>query len=1848
MLTRLRSVVSVLGAAALLSCGGSQPRDLTVTSFSPDQSIEYEVPIEVRFDRPVIEATQVGSAVDPETVSLEPAVEWAGHWRDRQTIVLDPSGELRGGARYTVRLKGELARRAGDFSFSFVYAPLVLDGLVGDDPSAIPPDGPLSLTFNHDVDPDAVAKHCALGRDGEVVELRALPPKSAASTVMVAPAKTLERGATYQLGCAGLTTPDGDTPIDGGATLALTVRPPLGVTRITPDGYDVPADEVAIEIELTSPVTLDAIRAAVKSDPEIPGLAGGYLDGSGKLYRVVADLDTETDYAIEVAGLVDIHGDKLAVPGEHSFRTGDAQPRISMERGLYALEASAKGYPVWTRNVPSYEIECASIPKGKLVQLLTTDMNYDPWGGYGSHGDIEWDKLGVTRKSSKVGNVAAKNKWHLDHVDLGKTCAGNDGARGVYLADISTDAVAADPDRPWWQPGSNRVLVNVTDLGVLLKVGPSSGVVWVTSLATGEPVKGAKVIVYTPQGKQVWVDVTDKDGLIELPGSAKLLAQPSVDDTDELEGGEGEWEDWDSYRSQRLIAVVEKGKDLAIVDGNWANGIQIWNFGVPEERRGGATQIRGFIQSDRGLYRPGETVHFKGIVREISAGKGPKVPKRTPVAVEVSDSQGGNVFSGEVKMTKFGGFSFDLPIGAEARLGDWYVTAKVEDKVFRERFHVEEFRPATYEVKLEGGAEHARIGERIDLTLDAQYLFGAPVAGAKAEWSVSRRKHWLRFKGFDEYTFEDNGDRWWWWYEERDDYGDFVSDGSDVTDAHGKLGIVVRDPDPNLTGPHDYVITASVTDDADQTISASKAITAHQTDLYLGLHTQEYVQAVGMPFGVNIVAVAPDGKRVGSKAKLTLTRKVYDCVWEQVGSRSYQRCTGRDEVALERDVTVPQTGTLTERFYPKKPGDYLIKLEGKDARGNPVSTSSMVWVIGKGEAFWSGDESSRMTLIASKATYQPGDTARLVAQANLKKPTALITIERDGVVSHEVRKLEAASEGVELAIDDAWAPNVFASVAMVSGRQGDGDKHRPQFKMGVVELKVDSDHKRLEVAVELDEDKVRPGAPVSGRVVVTRGGKPVQAELSLSVADEGVLQLIAYQTPDPMKTFYATWGLGVDAGTNWNRLARLADPEAGDPDEGGDFSASSGPKVRSRFVSSAFWAPALVTDEQGVARFAFDAPDNLTAFRVMAVAADTKDGFGSGEKRLTIDKPLMAVPVLPRFLGAGDTLSVGVLLHNHTGKAGTAKVTAKGNGIVLGEKTQEVALPANGSARVRFAATASHNAAATFEVSATMNGEADALKLDLPIRRPRVTDVATVAEDAGSGKETEVAFTVATKTLRDESELVVSVDRTGMGDLEPSLRYLVEYPYGCLEQTLSRFIPLAKAKDLSKSLGFASLEGTKMDAFVKAGVAKVARHQQGDGHFSLWPQSETHPHLTVYALWGLSEAKKAGASVPEETIARGLEALSGWLNSTGVIGPDNEGATAAMATYVLAVNGKADAGAMQKLYELRGSLPNWGKAFLLRAMIAGKSSSSMIDEVQASLLEAITVENGRARVAESHTADDHYYMTSDTRATAITLGALIDRDPTHAMVAKLVAGLDDMRLSDGRWSNTQDNLWGLIALSDYSRTIASGSGWVTIEAAGKRLARKKLEGAEVVVVRTGLSALEADSITVKADKGVHWTARLVQTSVDDGAAASKGFTVTREYLDAKGNPITKVAAGEMITVRLTVVADAEREWVAMVDPLPAGLEAVNPKLNAGTGDEMTDDSSGDHYYWDPPTWGHTEQRDDEVRWFADSLGRGTHVMTYKARATIDGTFEVPPAAIEAMYEPEVRGRTATTRFQVTK
>jgi alpha-2-macroglobulin len=573
-----------------------------------------------------------------------------------------------------------------------------------------------------------------------------------------------------------------------------------------------------------------------------------------------------------------------------------------------------------------------------------------------------------------------------------------------------------------------------------------------------------------------------------------------------------------------------------------------------------------------------------------------------------------------------------------------------------------------------------------------------------------------------------------------------------------------------------------------------------------------------------------------------------------------------------------------------------------------------------------------------------------------------------------------------------------------------------------------------------------------------------------------------------------------------------------------------------------------------------------------------------------------------------------------------------------------VQLAKGGSARVRFPARATDAESAQFTFAVTMGKFDDAVAVTVPISRGRFIDDSTLAQGdlVGVKNSAQVALRWDPAVIAGESTLAISVDRTGMGELEPSLRYLVEYPYGCLEQTLSRFIPLAKVKDLAGSLDSKALAGTQLDRYIKIGAAKVVRHQHSDGHYSLWPSGPTYPHLTVYATYGLWEAKRAGVQVDEAAMARGADAIRRWANDgTRKVGPDGDSATMAMAAFVLAETGKPDPGLDARLYEGRRGLPRYGQAFLLRALARAKAPAAQIRTLESELLAAATpAGHGGVIVRESaQIAEDlEWYMNDDVRSTAMVLAALLETSPTNPVVDRLAEGLRGTRSGGGTWANTQDNLWALIALADYARRQADGQATFTIDVGGKKL-EKTVRGHQVFAWRASLADLTPGVVTIASQDRLRYAVRLTAAREDRApAAVDRGFQVSRKYLDARtGKPVSEFTAGQLVKVVVTVKSPVDRSFVAVVDHLPAGFEAVNTNLATSQQQARAYGYPSYRWWWG---WTHQELRDDRVEAFADRMQAGSIELEYLARASLPGRFRTLPASAETMYQPQINGRTA--------
>ena len=468
--SRLHFTASMRASLVLLAaCGASGTRsDLRVVDF------HGTTPIEIEFDRPV------GGPIEVRITPDLPARAW---WSGADTLEIEPTAPLQPSTRYEVALVGELGERTHHFHFSFVHRPLVVEGVWGVDPDALAPDGDVPLSFDQPVRAREVAAHCRLAGDRTIALLA--KTDDTATTIALAPAERLAPGAHYTLTCDGLTGAGGNAPLERPYTLAVRARPTLALARVAPDG-EVAPDEVTIALTFTTPVDEAAVRAAISATPAIPGVDRGTLSPDGLTYQLTTDLDASTTYSIAVRGLSDRYGQRIAAPTLAALKTGAAQPRLAVTAGLQVVGEG--GLSVWSRDVESFTVDCAVVPRDKLIAVLAG---------------------GELPAHPRMYTLAARTTWQRTGVDPAEACGQLAGTRGVYLANIHADAA-----------GGERVIANATDLGVVVE----PGVAWVTSLATGLPVEGARVTLVTPAGVPVAADLTNADGLVKLPPLPHVFA----------------------------------------------------------------------------------------------------------------------------------------------------------------------------------------------------------------------------------------------------------------------------------------------------------------------------------------------------------------------------------------------------------------------------------------------------------------------------------------------------------------------------------------------------------------------------------------------------------------------------------------------------------------------------------------------------------------------------------------------------------------------------------------------------------------------------------------------------------------------------------------------------------------------------------------------------------------------------------------------------------------------------------------------------------------------------------------------------------------------------------------------------------------------------------------------------------------------------------------------------------------------------------------------------------------------------------------------------------------------------
>jgi uncharacterized protein YfaS (alpha-2-macroglobulin family) len=1796
------------------------PSDARVVFFSPNGEASAAAEIAVVFDRPV---RALDEAARPIRATIEPRVAGSWEWIGTRALHFQPVQPLPAATRFSVtiprdtpELAGVALKAAHRWSFTTPRPALVsCDPEPGAEP--LPRDAVFELRFNLPVEPSAVASSVSLrveGSDAPLAFAVEHPQSDPPEQVVLKPRAPLPEGKRLRLSIApSLQSSAGPLAAAHASELSFVTAEPLRVVssscRPSPNDTRSCAVESPLLLRLTGDVDPELLERAIAFDPPLRFAVQLEPDAKNEgSYVVEADFEPQRTYRMKLrrksdrAIVRDGDGRALVADHENRFRFGDRAPTLSISGGGTYWPADKKlSLEVQAANVHAVRVRGALLDVQQvLARLRSADSKLLP-------PSISFEKtLDLPNPSTSQFRSSFISPDRLVETD----------ARGPLLVAASYRT----------QDGGEHTTIKelqLTNLAIVSTVTHDHAALWVSDLASQQPVSGASIELFRLDGTAIARGRTDADGMLELALTPELSSAP-----DQTASGvrPARWGAGDSKPIDgrpRFVAFVRHGRDLA--------------YQVLTARR--RPQPVGTIFTERGLYRRGESVQLKGYVRRPGP-QGLTAPNGETVTLSVSDESSQKEVSRlSAKLSRFGSFHRALKLPQNSRLGLYAVRLELDGEIATTRFAVADYEPADFTVETKPEKSEYVRGDTMTCISTGRYLYGAPMAGAKLRVAVSRSPDFEHeppaLHGFvvgDSTAPEPPGS---------------VANVETSFDRLGVQRISRRLALPGMTNAESVACDVYASDLDTREISASATVLVHPAEMYVGVKEPPDPIRPGRAFRTSVHAVDLSGASAALPVRVSLIRR----------TQLDDVTTPQDEELARCDVT---TGSRpVECKFSAPNGEYefgrrflIVRANATDRRGNPVVSSYSVVpepapvTPAPGRPGKTADEPPLSVEIANDgmpddARFEVGQKAMLRVRSPWKRAaTVLVSVLRENVLWRKRMPLPPGQSVVSFEVTRAMQPNATIEVLGVLGETS---------VRASTDLTVSTRDKVLTVELEPLPKRARPGQTIDVAVrVLDAGGRPVRAEVALYAADEATLSLAHYQLPDPLHIHGARFG-----DVAWLDARQMLFSPRRPP----NFSTRKamganllmGPS-RGDFRQTAFYHPALLTDTAGRIRQRVKLPDGLTTYRIMAVAATEDDRFGAQETTLTTSQPLMVRPKLPAVIRVGDRFRLAAIVSAK--RRSNVALRASVRGLALSDSPAKRALlDQDVPRRVDFAIEA--RKVGPFSVAVQAAGADGELRDNVELRGmvvpPTFIEETTVANDAH--RTTALGLAGLSQMRRDVGELTVTLSRSRLAGLDADLNHLFEYPYGCTEQTASRLLPIASLRGLLEEIGVPIPRDSS--SRVQSGVDRLLSHQQADGGFGAWPESRsTQPWLTAYALFGLDQARRSGARVSAGNLDRAATAL--LRNLQAVTSDPSRLATAdpgaltaaAFAADVLAGVGKPRPQEIRILFDARQQMPASAQALLLHAMSFSERGSPQSALLESELLQKVESSKQQARVPLVGDAPwQSALMESEIRSTAFALRALLASRPRHPLVEKLVNGLFTQLLQRDRVT-TQDSAWALLALDAYRRThpSAGAAADARVFLDEKLRARARLDAATPLHTLT-IPAAElaaARKLTFDAGDGtVHYRARLrfaraelPTTPIDAGISVHKVNKRVASYGATPSAPSSRFREGDLVRVDVYLMTNTTRHFVVIEDAIPGGFRALDPSLHTGVVEK------------EPQAWDHRELRDDRVLFFADELAAGVTKFTYFARAQTAGSFVAPPTQAYEMYAPDARGATAAGRVEV--
>jgi uncharacterized protein YfaS (alpha-2-macroglobulin family) len=1567
--------------------------------------------------------------------------------------------------------------------------------------------------------------------------------------------------------------------------------------------------------------------------------------------------------------LQDIHGQPLV--GERSFEFAfiEPPPRLSLahESGTFTSTLATK-IGVESRHVEALKVEVA----------LLDDATHESLIGL-SPGELYWPNEVKPSKQQRIPLAhTGQFGWSSHELDLAQFTGGKPA---VVLVEVQADTML--PRANGRQVPAPRLgLVQITNLGITAVGSLPGGTVRVAQLSDDKPVAGAEIeLVRGAGGERVVLGQTDADGLLKLPGSTKL--------------------------AEKSLLRARKGDDEVVL-----TIASLWRGSEPADsllRLG--ESVTASVMTERGLYKPGERVRVMGwssVASPYELSGLRSLPNKTRVEITLRDPHNEIIATTTVHAKKHGKFWATLRVPETAALGKYTATATLLGGSFATDLEVKDFPVPAFEVSSEAERTDIHGGESTTINVNASYFFGGRVPITRVRHADDCKAVNYRPPGLDP-GFDVAPRRDYWNYG-RIGHG-VVQLKLPPTAAQGHVEYDITLWTASDGQTHQCTHSVAVADISEQEMGAESTIWVHP-NFYLAAQSPRMLEH-GDTGEVAIKTLDFDGTPIAvDDVKVTLTRRWSEPEYVTEGGK--KRFAGwREREKTLSPCKTKSDGAASCSFAKLEHGNYEILIEAKQGEYKPAIRDWMWIPLPDGNAWPSRPAPAVLSVEVDQPKPVPGQSIRARVQAPWASGSGLLLLSKGGL--HELRtfKLVQGQAEVPFAVSDAWIPG--ATIHALAIQPGVSPSVTPSLKTAQTEVSVADDSRRLAVSVQVQaEAQTRETIPIEIQVR-DQLGRPVRGHVSVWAVDEAVLALEPLVLPDFIKSFVIGFGGWLDITSGYPALLlpfragpdpyfpREFDPKwtedsdfwgygfgasgygyGGGGSGAGSIGLGSGgglgaamPETRNKFDSAPIFIADAELDEHGVAKIEGELPDNLTTFRLTAVASaplasgGVEGRFGSGDARVRVTRPMVVRAAMPRIMRPGDLAEVGVIVDNLRGGAGTVDVSFTihdGDKILelLDPGSASASIEASGQLRVPFRVRALTTGTPEVEVTAVMRPRSssgqpekvggqvlgDALRLPLPVEPERtLTDRVAVYGDLADDGAALLPFVLPSDADPKFGGLRVSVGSTLLGGLEDAVAYLVGYPYGCLEQTSSSLLPLIPLGRLAETY---PLGIDDVDEYVAAGIARLRTMQLPSGGFAYWPGgTEPAPYASAYATWVLHQAQAAGYSIPPSMVEAAdryiLGVVEQWHDRTGPsLGDDVE---AALILATLAGNNYGLQPFLATLHERRQRLPVFSQAMLLLAMHGQDPNDPRIAALTGELKSVVDEREAVAKVEVTQRYT--WYWDSSVRSSALVLMAMLKADPEHPLVAKLTRGLLEARRG-GRWSNTQENAYALLALADYAfiyeateprfdgRVWLGNTALATVHVEGRDFA---FQDAFTPMTELLTAAQQADErlILERAGQGrMYYRVGLEWASTaTNKPAKAEGIEITRTLRDQNGTVADDqaVGSGSLLAIDVTLEIPAALDHVAVQIPLPAGLEAVDLELGKGTAAMKLHGSRG---YW----VSHQELRRDRALVFADHLEPGVHVTTVFLRATTPGEYVMPAGHAEMMYYPEIYGRTTARRLTV--